>query len=182
MSRFTKVAGEMFKQEGPKAFYKGITPRVLRVAPGQAIVFTVSVKMAHSGGSRARCTSVSRSLSMIVKLRRLMLTTTSSNLGCRVFCNVVLSMISCRNVTPATLSFPSSISAITAIKCHTEHETRKSSPPNPPPSVIHGVTIKKLLPPRCRAAAPVEINSQRITLSTARNFVSTSTCSAKSGS
>jgi hypothetical protein len=32
----------MFKQEGPRAFYKGIFPRVLRVAPGQAIVFTVS--------------------------------------------------------------------------------------------------------------------------------------------
>ena len=27
--------------EGAKAFYKGITPRVLRVAPGQAIVFPV---------------------------------------------------------------------------------------------------------------------------------------------
>lgn len=36
-----KVATEMFKNEGPSAFYKGITPRVLRVAPGQAIVFTV---------------------------------------------------------------------------------------------------------------------------------------------
>jgi solute carrier family 25 citrate transporter 1 len=32
----------MFRNEGAKAFYKGITPRVLRVAPGQAIVFTVS--------------------------------------------------------------------------------------------------------------------------------------------
>ena len=31
----------MFKQEGPKAFYKGITPRVMRVAPGQAVTFTV---------------------------------------------------------------------------------------------------------------------------------------------
>ncbi|TXT15556.1 hypothetical protein VHUM_00059 [Vanrija humicola] len=40
-SRFMKVATEMFKNEGPSAFYKGITPRVLRVAPGQAIVFTV---------------------------------------------------------------------------------------------------------------------------------------------
>jgi solute carrier family 25 citrate transporter 1 len=40
-SRFTKVAGDMFKNEGVSAFYKGITPRVLRVAPGQAIVFTV---------------------------------------------------------------------------------------------------------------------------------------------
>lgn len=41
MSRFMKVTTEMFRQEGPKAFYKGILPRVMRVAPGQAIVFTV---------------------------------------------------------------------------------------------------------------------------------------------
>lgn len=41
MSRITAIAGEMFKQEGPKAFYKGITPRVMRVAPGQAVTFTV---------------------------------------------------------------------------------------------------------------------------------------------
>lgn len=40
-SRFQKVAGDMFKNEGISAFYKGITPRVMRVAPGQAIVFTV---------------------------------------------------------------------------------------------------------------------------------------------
>lgn len=42
LSRMAKVASEMFRNEGAKAFYKGITPRVLRVAPGQAIVFTVS--------------------------------------------------------------------------------------------------------------------------------------------
>lgn len=41
MSRITSIAGEMFKQEGPKAFYKGITPRVMRVAPGQAVTFTM---------------------------------------------------------------------------------------------------------------------------------------------
>jgi solute carrier family 25 citrate transporter 1 len=41
LSRFVNVATDMFKQEGPRAFYKGIFPRVLRVAPGQAIVFTV---------------------------------------------------------------------------------------------------------------------------------------------
>ncbi|AAW43651.1 succinate:fumarate antiporter, putative [Cryptococcus deneoformans JEC21] len=41
LSRMAKVASEMFRNEGAKAFYKGITPRVLRVAPGQAIVFTV---------------------------------------------------------------------------------------------------------------------------------------------
>ena len=31
----------MWRQEGVQSFYKGITPRVLRVAPGQAIVFAV---------------------------------------------------------------------------------------------------------------------------------------------
>ncbi|THH08937.1 hypothetical protein EW146_g8833 [Bondarzewia mesenterica] len=35
------IAMEMWKQEGVRSFYKGITPRVLRVAPGQAIVFAV---------------------------------------------------------------------------------------------------------------------------------------------
>ena len=43
-SAFSKIADittEMFRQEGPRAFYKGITPRVLRVAPGQAVVFAV---------------------------------------------------------------------------------------------------------------------------------------------
>ncbi|KAJ9119317.1 hypothetical protein QFC24_005788 [Naganishia onofrii] len=42
LSRLTKVTVSMFKEEGPAAFYKGILPRVMRVAPGQAIVFTVS--------------------------------------------------------------------------------------------------------------------------------------------
>ncbi|KAK1762571.1 mitochondrial carrier domain-containing protein [Phialemonium atrogriseum] len=41
MQRITKIASEMFKQEGFHAFYKGITPRVMRVAPGQAVTFTV---------------------------------------------------------------------------------------------------------------------------------------------
>ncbi len=35
------IAKDMFKQEGVHAFYKGITPRVMRVAPGQAVTFTV---------------------------------------------------------------------------------------------------------------------------------------------
>ncbi len=35
------IAADMFKQEGFHAFYKGITPRVMRVAPGQAVTFTV---------------------------------------------------------------------------------------------------------------------------------------------
>lgn len=40
-TRISKIASEMWKQEGFRSFYKGITPRVLRVAPGQAIVFAV---------------------------------------------------------------------------------------------------------------------------------------------
>ncbi|TPX19031.1 uncharacterized protein E0L32_011275 [Thyridium curvatum] len=39
--RITVIAGDMFKQEGFHAFYKGITPRIMRVAPGQAVTFTV---------------------------------------------------------------------------------------------------------------------------------------------
>ena len=44
MSRIANVASDMWKKEGVSSFYKGITPRVLRVAPGQAIVFTVFEK------------------------------------------------------------------------------------------------------------------------------------------
>ncbi|GAA5930302.1 hypothetical protein JCM3775_004356 [Rhodotorula graminis] len=40
-TRFSTVSAQMFREEGPSAFYKGITPRVARVAPGQAVVFTV---------------------------------------------------------------------------------------------------------------------------------------------
>lgn len=39
--RVSLIAGDMFKQEGFHAFYKGITPRIMRVAPGQAVTFTV---------------------------------------------------------------------------------------------------------------------------------------------
>jgi len=41
LSRITTITKDMFKQECPRAFYKGITPRVMRVAPGQAVTFTV---------------------------------------------------------------------------------------------------------------------------------------------
>jgi solute carrier family 25 citrate transporter 1 len=41
MSRIVKIATDMWKQEGVQSFYKGITPRVMRVAPGQAVTFTV---------------------------------------------------------------------------------------------------------------------------------------------
>jgi solute carrier family 25 citrate transporter 1 len=41
LSRITTISRDIFKQEGARAFYKGITPRVMRVAPGQAVTFTV---------------------------------------------------------------------------------------------------------------------------------------------
>ncbi|KAK4215747.1 mitochondrial carrier domain-containing protein [Rhypophila decipiens] len=41
LQRIARIAGDMFKQEGFHAFYKGITPRIMRVAPGQAVTFTV---------------------------------------------------------------------------------------------------------------------------------------------
>ena len=41
LSRIKGITVDMFKQEGSKAFYKGITPRIMRVAPGQAVTFTV---------------------------------------------------------------------------------------------------------------------------------------------
>lgn len=43
--KIRSIAAEMFRQEGARAFYKGITPRVLRVAPGQAVVFPVYEKV-----------------------------------------------------------------------------------------------------------------------------------------
>ena len=45
LSKIVDIAREMFRQEGVHAFYKGITPRVLRVAPGQAVVFPVYEKV-----------------------------------------------------------------------------------------------------------------------------------------
>jgi solute carrier family 25 citrate transporter 1 len=41
-TRFRLVTTDMLRQEGPKAFYKGITPRVMRVAPGEFQLFTRS--------------------------------------------------------------------------------------------------------------------------------------------
>ena len=41
LQRIVNIASEMWRQEGYRSFYKGITPRVLRVAPGQAVVFAV---------------------------------------------------------------------------------------------------------------------------------------------
>jgi solute carrier family 25 citrate transporter 1 len=41
LGRITYITRTMFKQEGFPALYKGITPRIMRVAPGQAVTFTV---------------------------------------------------------------------------------------------------------------------------------------------
>ncbi|KAJ1539491.1 hypothetical protein HK405_012866, partial [Cladochytrium tenue] len=40
-NRFVRVTTDIWRNEGPAAFYKGLVPRVLRVAPGQAITFMV---------------------------------------------------------------------------------------------------------------------------------------------
>lgn len=44
-AHISAITNNMWRQEGFRAFYKGITPRVLRVAPGQAIVFAVYERM-----------------------------------------------------------------------------------------------------------------------------------------
>ncbi|CAO3616609.1 unnamed protein product [Cunninghamella echinulata] len=43
--RFKIVTSEIYYKEGFRAFYKGLTPRVLRVAPGQAVTFMVYEKV-----------------------------------------------------------------------------------------------------------------------------------------
>ena len=45
LEKIMGIVREMIRTEGAKAFYKGITPRVLRVAPGQAVVFPVYEKV-----------------------------------------------------------------------------------------------------------------------------------------
>lgn len=40
-SRIVTIGKQLIKEEGFRALYKGITPRVMRVAPGQAVTFTV---------------------------------------------------------------------------------------------------------------------------------------------
>ena len=41
VQRVLRIASDMWKQEGSRSFYRGITPRIMRVAPGQAVTFTV---------------------------------------------------------------------------------------------------------------------------------------------
>lgn len=47
IQRIVAIASDMWKTEGVRSFYKGITPRVLRVAPGQAIVFAVYERVSN---------------------------------------------------------------------------------------------------------------------------------------
>lgn len=47
LQRIVYIATDIWKNEGFMSFYKGITPRVLRVAPGQAIVFAVYERVSH---------------------------------------------------------------------------------------------------------------------------------------
>ncbi|KAI7825877.1 mitochondrial carrier domain-containing protein [Kickxella alabastrina] len=44
-TRFVTVTRDIAQKEGYAAFYRGITPRILRVAPGQAITFMVYEKV-----------------------------------------------------------------------------------------------------------------------------------------
>ncbi|KAF2001639.1 mitochondrial uncoupling protein 2 [Amniculicola lignicola CBS 123094] len=41
IQRIVNISKDMWKTEGSRSFYKGITPRIMRVAPGQAVTFTV---------------------------------------------------------------------------------------------------------------------------------------------
>ncbi|ANB13705.1 Sfc1p [Sugiyamaella lignohabitans] len=41
LARFTRIAKQLIQQEGTAALYRGITPRIMRVAPGQAVTFTI---------------------------------------------------------------------------------------------------------------------------------------------
>lgn len=43
--RLKFVTSEIMRKEGFRAFYKGLTPRLLRVAPGQAVTFMVYEKV-----------------------------------------------------------------------------------------------------------------------------------------
>lgn len=43
--RFKTVTTDIMRKEGFLAFYKGLTPRLLRVAPGQAVTFMVYEKV-----------------------------------------------------------------------------------------------------------------------------------------
>lgn len=41
IARFQRITKQLIRDEGTGALYRGITPRIMRVAPGQAVTFTV---------------------------------------------------------------------------------------------------------------------------------------------
>ena len=41
ISHTVAITGRLFQQEGLRALYKGITPRIMRIAPGQAITYSI---------------------------------------------------------------------------------------------------------------------------------------------
>lgn len=41
LSHTVAMARMLFRQDGFRALFKGITPRVMRIAPGQAITYTI---------------------------------------------------------------------------------------------------------------------------------------------
>lgn len=41
VKRIVRIGTRLIQEEGVRAFYKGVTPRIMRVAPGQAVTFTV---------------------------------------------------------------------------------------------------------------------------------------------
>ncbi|RKO99874.1 hypothetical protein CXG81DRAFT_13898 [Caulochytrium protostelioides] len=58
MARVRSITQQILRNEGWQAFWKGITPRVLRVAPGQAITFAVYERV-YSFLTGLRATTVS---------------------------------------------------------------------------------------------------------------------------
>jgi hypothetical protein len=62
LTRIRYIASDMFKQEGFRAFYKGITPRVMRVAPGQVCESEAAVLRADPIWWGCSCTDVDRGL------------------------------------------------------------------------------------------------------------------------
>lgn len=40
-ARFVRITRTLIKEQGVSALYRGITPRIMRVAPGQAVTFTI---------------------------------------------------------------------------------------------------------------------------------------------
>jgi solute carrier family 25 citrate transporter 1 len=44
-TRFKRISSRLYAEEGIRGFYRGLTPRILRISPGQAITFMVYEKI-----------------------------------------------------------------------------------------------------------------------------------------